>query len=135
MIFFMWIIWIYLSWFHGTATFWNEGIQNSVKFCLISWLEFSLFFNFSKETCMGSSHMSKEFGFKFRNFRCNHLVKISSNTSENNANLLLGNHGNLYKNLITNCFCFNNSVSWAPLLRSCWVAASKSEPNCANAAT
>ena len=36
---------------------------------------------------------------------------------------------------ITNCFCFNNSVSWAPLLRSCWVAASRSEPNWAKAAT
>jgi len=35
----------------------------------------------------------------------------------------------------TYCFCLSNSVSFSPLLRSYWVAASKSEPNWAKAAT
>ena len=32
------------------------------------------------------------------------------------------------------CFCFKSSVSFEPLFKSFWVAASKSEPNCAKAA-
>ena len=35
----------------------------------------------------------------------------------------------------TYCFCLRSSVSFSPLLRSCWVEASKSEPNWAKAAT
>lgn len=35
----------------------------------------------------------------------------------------------------TYCFCFNNSVSFSPLFNKCWVAASRSDPNWAKAAT
>jgi hypothetical protein len=49
--------------------------------------------------------------------------------------LFFSNHRDLDRMKSTNCFCFKSSVSWAPLLRSCWVAASRSDPNWAKAAT
>jgi len=35
----------------------------------------------------------------------------------------------------TYCFCFKSSVNFSPLFNKCWVAASRSDPNWAKAAT
>ena len=79
--------------------------------------------------------MRQKPGLKFVNLRGDHFVEVPSHTREDDADLFLSDHWHLRTNLFTNCFCLSSSVSCAPRLSSCCVAASRSDPNCAKAAT
>ena len=81
--------------FHGTSTFWDESVQNSIKFSFINWVKLSFFSNFVQKLSIVWSQMNDEFSFKFRNLRSDHLVKISSDTCKNNTNLFFSYHWNL----------------------------------------
>lgn len=84
---------------------------------------------------MAGAEVGYELAFELGDFGGDHLIEVASHASEDYADLFLGDHGDLYDISFTNCFCLRSSVSCAPRLSSCWVAASRSDPNWAKAAT
>ena len=85
------------SLFQGEAGIGDEGVQDAVKVLLINRIKLSLLSDLVEKGRVGGPEVSEELGLKLGNLRGDHLVEVSSHTGEDDANLFLGNHGDLSK--------------------------------------
>ncbi len=81
---------------HCASAVGNESIQNSVQALLVSSVKLSFFSNLVQKGSVTCSQVGNELRFKFGDLRGHHFVQVPSDTSENNADLLLCYHRHLY---------------------------------------